>query len=308
MLKILNIVLPVFFVIGVGYFLKAKKFVTPQDSSKYSWFVFYVSVPALLFRSAAKIPANQALDWEVLGVIYFVTILLSVLVFSLSFFVQSDKRGVIAQGAFRSNMVFVGLPIINSALGNSVEITGRVSLLISLTVPLYNVLAIWVLSVSGKKDAIKKPNIPKAMKSILYNPIILSSMSGLLFSFLNFELPLSVDRTLELLGRIAAPLALVTVGISLDFPNLKNELGNSLIVSFLKLMVCPGLIYFLLSWMEKTDLNIKSVVLLMATPTAVVSHIMSKELGGNEKLSAAIVAGTTTLSLFSIVFWLFILG
>ena len=91
LIEIVNIVLPVFLVIGLGYLLGAIGLVGPDASSRLSKLVFYVAGPALLFRSAALTPLSRALDLAAMGSIAAVTALTACAVY-LACFRSSPSR------------------------------------------------------------------------------------------------------------------------------------------------------------------------------------------------------------------------
>jgi hypothetical protein len=213
-----------------------------------------------------------------------------------------SRRGVLAQGSFRSNMVFVGLPVIQNALGK--EVLGPAAVLIGFTVMLYNLLAVLVLALPHGNGEDSSLDLKKTARDVALNPLILSSAAGLLFSAFHLGLPEGVGRAMDMVGDIAAPLALVVVGASLDLGKLKVELGPSLLVSAIKLLIYPALIFAALRLLGLSGPDFEATVLLMSTPTAVVSHIMAKEMKGDERLSSSIVIGTTVFSLPTLTCWL----
>jgi predicted permease len=211
-----------------------------------------------------------------------------------------SRRGVLAQGTHRSNMVFVGLPVIMNAFGEGV--LGPAAVLIGFMVVIYNFLAVLVLTLPHQSGS---PRIwVRTGLEIFKNPLILGSAAGLLFSALSIQLPVSIDRSLEAIGRIAMPLALLSVGADLDIRKLRSELGPASLVAFIKLAVYPGLVYLGLTELGVTGVDLQFPVLIMASPTAVVSYIMAVEMKGDGRLASAIVIGTTLGSLVTISAWL----
>jgi predicted permease len=129
-------------------------------------------------------------------------------------------------------------------------------------------------------------------------------MSGVLFSALSLPIPASIDRSLELVARMALPAALLSVGASMDLGRVRTEILPTAATSFIKLIVYPALIYLCLGMFGVTGMERQFVVLIYAAPTAVVSAIMAQEMKGDEQLAAAIVIGSTIASLFTISAWI----
>ena len=137
--------------------------------------------------------------------------------------------------------------------------------------------------------------------------MILGCAAGILCSALEVVFPASLDRALALVGRIALPLALIAVGAGLDFGKLRAELAAASLVALLKLGAYPGLAYLGLRAIGLAGADLEVPVLIMASPTAVVSYIMAREMQGDEQLAGAIVMGTTTYSLLTVSVWLYLL-
>jgi predicted permease len=303
LIEITNIVLPVFLVIGLGYVLRAIGFLGPEASSRLSKLVFYVAGPLLLFRSAALTPLSRAIDLRAMGWIAGVTVLTAFAVYLVCFRSSPSRRGVLAQGAQRSNMFLIGLPLIDNAFGPTV--LGPAAVLIGFMVPVYNLLAVLVLSLPHHAENPGERGLwKKAALDVLRNPLIIGSMGGVVFSALGLPIPTSIDRSLELIGRMTIPVALISVGASLDLSRVRAEIVPAAAISFIKLVMYPALIYLILGALDVTGLERQFVVLIFACPTAVVSAIMAQEMKGDEQLAAAIVIGTTVASLFTISAWI----
>jgi predicted permease len=302
-MEIINIILPVFLVIGLGYALRAIRFIHEDANAALSKLVFYVAAPALLFHGTSQTPLRQSVNIQALLLIAGVTLVVGFFVYVAGARSSPHRRGVLAQGAHRSNMVFVGLPIIANAYGDSA--LGPAAVLIGFMVVWYNFLAVLFLTLPHRQASTKAPAIwvSTAVKMIK-NPLIVGCVGGIIFSATGIKVPVSLDRSLELVGRTALPLALISVGAGLEFGKLRAEIAAAAIVSAMKLVIYPGLVYFGLRALGFTGVDLEVPVLIMATPTAVVSYIMAREMNGDERLAGAIVIGTTTVSFLTISAWL----
>ncbi|MHC4945526.1 MAG: AEC family transporter [Planctomycetota bacterium] len=302
-MEIVNIVLPVFLVIGVGYALARKGFIDSDINAALSKLVFYVAAPALLFRSTAITPLYKAVQVEVLLVAAAVTVVFAIGIYIATARMAPARRGVLTQGTHRSNMVFVGLPVIMNAYGDSV--LGPAAVLIGFMVVIYNLLAVLVLTLPHRdRNANASLVWGKTLLEMVKNPLILGSGAGILYSSLGIGLPVVFDRSFELIGRIAMPVALLTVGADLDLKKLKAEIGPASFAALVKLIVYPGVVYIGLSSLGVEGVALQFPVLIMAAPTAVVSYIMALEMKGDGRLAAAIVIATTLGSMLTISGWL----
>ena len=306
-MSVLDVVLPVFLVTALGWALRRGRFLSAEGNTVLTRLVYWVAAPALLFRSAAITPLRDGVNLTGLAVMASVTVVLAIVVYALAMRSQPSRRGVIAQGAVRSNQVFLGLPLVYNAWG--AEAVGQVAVVVGLMVVVYNVLSVPLLTLPHRtKGARPWAGAMSGTRTILLNPLALGCLSGIAYAALALPLPRALDVSLDLVGRTALPLALISVGAALDLRRLRHELPVTSLVVVLKLGVYPALVWLGLTALGMTGLGMKAVVLLAATPTAVASYVMSVELGGDEQLSASLIIGTTLVALPSIVFWLLFLG
>jgi len=305
LLEIVAIILPVFLVIGLGFFLGRIRFLTLEVNTALSRLVFYVAAPVLLFQGTAVSPLSETVHLDAIAVIVGVTLLFVAITYLGCARLAPARRGVVTQGAHRSNMVFVGLPVVINAFGP--DALGPAAVMIGIVVVVYNFIAVVVLVLphARSEGQVDPGRIwGRTLLKILRNPLILGSGAGLLCSGLGVGLPIALDRSLELVGRIALPLALLSVGVGLDPSRLRSEVGATALVGLGKLVLYPALIFAGLWILGERDTDLWIPVLIMATPTAVVSFIMAQEMKGDENLAGAIVIGTTVASLVTISGWL----
>lgn len=143
----------------------------------------------------------------------------------LCFRCHPDRRGIIAQGAFRSNQVFVGLPIVIYAFGEAG--VQAVAVLIGFTVILYNFLGAVLLILPQQDQSARAGQVwGRTALKVVRNPLILACVAGILYSLSGWPLPLALDRGLELMGRTAAPLVLMTAPNAVVGYVMARELGG----------------------------------------------------------------------------------
>ena len=272
--RIAEIVLPVFLLVGAGYGLRRIGFVTEEANRAFTRMVFYVCAPALLFRSTARTPLYEAVDLRLLGFVAGATVLVTCCVYRVCRRCRPARRGVLAQGAHRSNMVFVGLPVVLNACGEGV--LGPAAVFIAFMVVVYNLLSVTVLVLPHRGEEERNGPWARTATEILKNPLILACTAGLAASGAGLSLPVFLDRSLELTGRIAMPLALITVGAGLDFRRLNTELGGAAAVAGVKLLLYPAFVWAGLYALGYRDTALAFPVLITAAPTAVALRKISR--------------------------------
>ena len=300
-LEIVNIVVPVFLIIALGQFLVWRRFFSPETVSQMSRTVFYVGTPMLLFRSAARTSLAESLNPAALAAILAITAVMATVVYLSAYRLTPARHGVFAQGTFRANLVFVGYPIILNAFGDPG--LGLAAVYVGFITVLYNFLAVILLTLPHRGEGAELKLGP-IVKTIVTNPLIISCTAGLICAALKIQLPTILDRGVKMGSDLATPLALLVVGASLDLKRVRSELGPALLVSACKLLLYPAAACAALYALGLRGMSIEIPIILLASPTAVVSHIMAREMNGDDQLAGAIVIGSTLLSLFSISGWL----
>jgi len=306
-MAILDIVLPVFVVIGLGYALRRRGILHAQANAAVSRLVFYVAAPSLLFHSTAQESFDWGISLPVLAVVGGITVLLALGVYLACGRMPPDRRGVFAQGAHRTNMVFMGVPLLLNAYGSAGM--AHAAVLIAFMVIVYSLLSVPLLILPHEKRSARDPRVwTDTLWRIAINPLVIGCGGGLIYALFFDRLPVTVERSLGMVGAIASPLGLICVGAEMDFGKLRAELAPAAAAAAVKLVAYPLLVFVALRGLGLQGLAVAVPVLLMACPTAVVSYIMAREMRGSAQLAAAIVIGTMAASLVTLIGWLAVLS
>lgn len=301
----LNATMPIFLMMVVGYFLKRIKMLDEQSTPVINKIVFRVFLPALLFNDLVK--QDFVSIWDGQFILFcllstFASILISALL--ARFFCKKAVVGEYIQGSFRSAAATLGIAFMTNVYDN----VAMVALMIIGCVPIYNIFSVFLLSVTAPKDnKISESIVLKTCKSIATNPIILSIFAGAVWSVLKLPQPKIIFRGIEYLANVASPLALIGLGASFEFKNLRDHLKPVLSVSFNKLILFVVLFMPVCIWLGFRDEKIVSALIMLGSATTSSSFIMAKNMGHDGKLSSCVVMVTTLLSSFTLTIWLFVL-
>ena len=293
-----NIVAPVFLIILLGYFLKRIGVINENFVEITSKFVFNVSLPAFIFMKISTLDLTAALDIRQIIFIYAGTLLVYFIVWIIASLFIKDGRdlSVFVQGAYRSNYAIVGLAIIANLFGD--EGLGKATLILAFLLPVYNVLAVIILTVPMRK--IKKLKLSSTVQEIILNPLIISVIVALPFSYYKLELPSLLLTTGNFLADVALPLALIGIGGSLNIENIRRASTLAFSSSILKLIVVPVVLTYFAYLFGYRGMDLGIMFILFACPTAIVSFIMAEAMGANSKLAGNIVVISTIGSVITI--------
>lgn len=299
----LNVVLPLFFCIMLGYFLRRIKMCDQNALNIMNKLCFKVFLPIYLFNSVYTTDLSAAFNGKL--ILFAVCGVLALFAFYMIVFPklekENSKRGVMIQAAIRSNFVLFGLPVATSLCGE--DKIGPTSLLIGIVVPIFNVLAVIILETFRRG----KPSVKKMVKGVLTNPLIIASLLGVLLYLLDIRLPYAVQKTVTDLGRVATPLSLVALGGFFTFGKIREYWKQLTLSVFGKLVFNPLIMVTIGVLLGFRNETLVPVMIMFGSPTAVSSFSMAQQMDGDGELAAELVVFTSGFAILTIFLWIFIL-
>jgi predicted permease len=301
----LNVVAPLFVLMATGYLVRQIKFVTEEFLSQLNRFVFKFCLPLMLFQdirlSYQGDFSNTRLIFASLTGIA-VVILLSFLIVPLIIKGKAQK-GSIIQGIYRSNFLIYGLPLATGMYGDNA--VASISMLMGIMIPFYNIAAVVILSIYAENA--EKTSWKKVMKDIVTNPLILGCAFGLLGGAFHLHFPRFVESPLAQFAATASPLALFVMGGEFKFRSLRNNIYKVVAVTVVRLALVPAIALAVFVYMGFRDVELSVLLCIFATPTAMASYIMAKNMKNDGELAGQIVVLTTAsscITIFLIIFFL----
>lgn len=260
--------------------------------------VYYVLFPVLLFNSIVRSPLQpaQTLSLAASGVgMLGVGIALS---YALRRWPGVDARlhASGAQTAFRFNS-FIALALAERLGGQ--QGVAWMALLIALGVPLCNVAAVWPLARHGGHSYARE---------IVRNPLIVSTVAGLLANLAGLQFPEAVATTLQRIGVAALPVGLMAVGAGLRVAGLRAAPGLAAAFLSIRHAVLPAVAIGLTAVLALPLAQRDIVVLFAAMPTASSAYVLAARMGGDGAYVAGLVTLSTLLGMLSIPIWLAVLA
>lgn len=302
-----NVIAPVFFLMVLGYFLVNYTSLADGKLTKQAnAIVFKIFLPCMLFYNVyqsdigSEIHSRIRLCIWAAGGLLILFVLLCLIVPRIV--TQENQQGVVIQGIFRSNYVIFGVAVVQNMYGP--KSTTTAAILSAILVPMYNFLAVVALSIFGGK---RENDWKKIILDIIKNPLIISSVLGIIFSLLGIRLPTAVDTTVQDLAKLSTPIAFMILGGDLDFSKVKGNLKTAFVVLTIKLVILPLIMIPMVVMMGYRDADLLSGVLAYQTPVAVSSYIMAQQAGADGQLAGQLVVFSSVLSIFTLFVTIFIL-
>jgi malonate transporter len=290
---------PLYAVVGAGYLVARLPGWRQSWTQRLSNFVFTIALPAMLFQMMSHQASLPPVHGRVL-IVYFGSCLIVFAIGRLAaawlFNFDGTAQSVFGLGGIFSNIVLTGLPIARIALGDAA--VPVVALLL-----IFNALILWTLvSVSvewSRHGTFSAAGFAKTALSVLRNPIILAIVSGTAFGRLGFTLPRLLDTALVAVGNVAAPAALLMLGMGLAAFPLKQEWASSLAVCALKLLLQPLVVWALAIALGLPALELRAVVLVASMAVGVNVYLMSMQFQSIQGTIASSIVLSNLFAAFS---------
>ena len=301
----LNATVPVFLLMVLGLFLRKIGWIDDDFADKMNKFVFRVPLPLVLFSDLSAVDFKEAWDTRFVLFCFFVTIISIGISAGISRFLKDQTlRGEFIQSSYRSSAALLGIAFIQNIYGTA----GMAPLMIIGSVPLYNVMAVLVLSFPGDGTrGYDRTALKKTLKGILTNPIILGIAAGLLWSALRLPVPYIMERAVGNVAATATPLGLMAMGASFDLRKAFAKIGPSVTAAFIKLIGFCALFLPAAVYMGFRREELVAILVMLGSATTVTSFVMAKNMGHDGVLSSGVVMLTTLFSAFTLTGWLYIL-
>lgn len=288
---------PVFFLILIGYLFKRWQF--PGDSFwlQAERFSYYVLFPAMLIYKLgqARLPVSAYGDVFLLVVAMLAAMTLALVAAQWIFRWPGPVFSSVYQGGIRFNS-FVAIATAGMLLGD--DGLSTMAIVIAIKIPLINLLCILMFSVVvGQGGALRWQPVAKA---IITNPLIIGSVVGALWGYFRIGFHPLLAGVLEPLSDLALPLGLMTVGAGLQLKALRGTSMPFLVASGLKLIGFPLMTAGLALALGLSGTLVQASILLASLPTATSSYILARQLGGDASLMAGIVSGQTLFAVITI--------
>lgn len=230
----LNATVPVFLMIVLGIIFKKLKWIDEAFASQMNKFVFLVPLPVLLFNDLASLNFQEIWDTKFVLFCFVVTILSISISIGISFLLRNkNNQGEFIQASYRSSAALLGIALIQNIYGKATI----APLMIIGSVPLYNIMAVMVLSFfQPEKKTINITALKRTIKEIITNPILIGIVVGLMWSLFHIPVPPILDKTVSSIGTMATPMGLIAMGASFDFKQAVGEIKPSVLAAFMKLI------------------------------------------------------------------------
>lgn len=309
MQTLLDVIIPVFLVIGFGYVAVWRNFFTSDGIDALMRFTQHFAIPCLLFQAIAKIDLGSSFDPALLGSFYAgASICFTAGFLGARLFFGRDWEDCVAIGfcCLFSNSVLLGLPITERAYGPD-ALTGNFAI-IALHSPFCYGLGITAMEIVRNRGQSVVVMLRGVARAMFRNALVLAIGLGFIVNLSGFAMPGVVDDALSLVARAALPAALFALGGVLVQYRPEGDGRTIAMVCVIALVLHPALVWLFGSLQSLPTDGFRSGVLTAAMAPGVNSYIFANMYGRAKRVAASSVLIATGASVLSVWLWLMALG
>lgn len=310
-----DILLSIFGLIGVGYAVARTGLLKPEVGDGLSDFVFTVAVPVLLFRTLATADLHGVSPWGVWLVYFAAVAIVWVAGHQLirRVFGRDVRAGMVAGiSAAYSNLASLGIPLIQTVFGEP----GMVYLvtLIAINLPVMTLASMVANEYAIRADGIITEAVDPLeivrgfLLSLATHPILIGIAAGIAWRILGLPIGGAPGAIVASLAQLAGPLALIASGIALQSYGVKRQIMPSIVITVLKLLVMPGLVFIFARLIGLPTIAVQTLTICAACSTGVNAFILASRFGTGQALASNATLISTTTAIVSVAVWLTVLG
>lgn len=301
----LNATVPIFLMMILGLFFNKIGWMDEEFANKVNKFVFRVPLPVLLFGDLAVVDIKEAWDTKFVIFCFIITLISITIAIGISCLLKDRSiQGEFIQGAYRSSAALLGIAFIQNIYGNS----GQAPLMIIGSVPLYNIMAVVVLSVfKPGNNSFDKALVKKTLKGIATNPIIIGIVAGFVWSALKLSMPSILHKTVSSIGATATPMGLMSMGATFEMKKATSKMKPTLVAVFMKLVGFCAVFLPVAAVLGFRNEELIAILVMLGSATTVSCFVMARNMGHEGTLSSGVIMMTTLLSAFTLTMWLDVL-
>lgn len=301
----LNATIPIFLMMLLGMLFRKLGWMDEVFAAKMNKFVFLVPLPVLLFEQLATVDFSEV--WDIKFILFcFVVTAISITISTLISLLWKDRsvKGEFIQATYRSSAALLGIAFIQ----NIYVTAGMAPLMIIGSVPLYNIMAVVVLSVfKPGNNSFDKALVKKTLKGIATNPIIIGIVAGFVWSALKLPMPSILHKTVSSIGATATPMGLMSMGATFEMKKATSKMKPTLVAVFMKLVGFCVVFLPMAALLGFRNEEMIAILVMLGSATTVSCFVMARNMGHEGTLSSGVIMMTTLLSAFTLTMWLDVL-
>ena len=308
MAALIDVILPVFFVIGFGYLAVWRGYFSDDGVDGLMKFTQGFAIPCLLFRAISTLDLGQNFDLALLTSFYAGALAgFAAGLLGARFIFGRDWEDSIAIGfcCLFSNSLLLGLPITERAYG--VDALEANYAIIAIHSPFCYAVGITAMEIARNRGGSIASLPGKVLKGMFNNALIMGIALGFVVNLGGIPLPGVLTDAIDLMVRAALPAALFGLGGVLYRYRPEGDMRTILYVVAVSLILHPVVVWGLARANDLSDAALRSAILTAAMAPGVNTYVFAHMYGKARRVAASAVLMGTGLSILTVWLWLAVL-
>ena len=303
----LNVTVPVFTMIALGYLLRRTGTINMDYVYGSNTLTFRVLLPVMLFNSMRNSDFQSVFDLKFALLCFLFLLLFPVVVLLIASGLIKDRKklGSFVQGCFRGNSAVIGVSVAQNIYGTDL---GLIPLMLGIAMFMYNTVSTVILTVCGGEKVEPGQQVKNVARSLIHNQIIWGVFLGLICGLFQIRFPLIIDKIFNDIGGVASVVSLIAAGGGFTVESFRSNIGLIFAASGVKLIVMPAAALTVGFFAGLRGSSLFALLVMGGVSTATTSAVMARELNCDEELAINILAITTLLAAFTLTMWVYLLS
>ena len=305
MSALLDVIIPVFLIIGFGYCTVWTKLFSTDTVDGLMKFTQNFAIPVLLFDAIAKVDLINVFNVNLFFSFYLGATIGFLLGFFGSYYLFNrplEDSAVIGFCCLFSNTVMLGLPITERAYGE--DALRHNFAIVSIHAPFCYFLGITVMELVKSSEKDLRKNIFTILKAMFSNALVVGIMLGFIVNILEINLAKSIQASIDMITAVALPAALFGMGGVLYQYRPQGDIGPIIMVCAVSLIIHPAVVWFAGQSFDLTDMQLRSAVITAAMAPGINTYVFANIYGKAKRVASTGVLLSTAFSIGSIWVWL----
>ena len=305
MSALLDVIIPVFLIIGFGYCTVWTKLFSTDTIDGLMKFTQNFAIPVLLFDAIAKVDLINVFNVHLFFSVYLGATIGFLLGFFGSYYLFNrplEDSVVIGFCCLFSNTVMLGIPITERAYGE--DALQHNFAIVSVHAPFCYFLGITVMEHVKSSEKELKKNIFTILKAMFSNALVVGIMLGFIVNILEINLAKSIQASIDMITAVALPAALFGMGGVLYQYRPQGDIGPIIMVCAVSLIIHPAVVWFAGQSFNLTDMQLRSAVITAAMAPGINTYVFANIYGKAKRVASTGVLLSTAFSIGSIWVWL----
>jgi malonate transporter len=307
MIEVLNISIPFFALILLGYLSRTINFMDVGGAGTMSKFAFYITLPPFMFLKIASNEPAEILNWDFLWRFEICTTLVFLSAAAIGhkiFRLNRSEVGIFGLNVAYPNYGYIGIPLSILAFGDGAALPIGL-ILFADTIVLLTLTSFFVSDNKGGGASAGK----RILLNMVKNPLVLAVAAGLMFGMTGLKMPSIPTEFGNMLAGAAAPVALFALGATLYGQPLRAAAAEVSVISLFKLVLHPLIVVvFFISIPGVDTLWVKVAILSACLPVAANVFMLANHYGAYIARSASAILASTVIASGTVpivLYWLF---